>query len=111
MRSSNADGVSVDYTYDDLHRLESVIDNRLPAGTTAYSYDAVGNLKSDLRPNGVRSDYTYNALNRLTNLMSPRAGTTQASLRATHWTGRAAASPSPRGRAHGQLHLRRGHTG
>jgi RHS repeat-associated protein len=79
MRSSNAGGIWVDYTYDDLHRLESVIDHRLAAGTTAYSYDVVGNLKSDLRPNGVRADYTYDALNRLANLGVTRAGTTQAS--------------------------------
>jgi RHS repeat-associated protein len=79
MRSSNADGVSVDYTYDDLNRLESVIDNRLVASTTTYTYDAVGNLKSDSRPNGVRADYTYNALNRLTDLGVTRSGTTQAS--------------------------------
>ena len=79
MRSSNADGVSVDYTYDDLHRLQSVVDHRLPAGTTAYTYDIVGNLKSDSRPNGVRSDYTYNTLNRLTNLGVTRGGTPQAS--------------------------------
>ena len=79
MRSSNADGVSVDYTYDDLHRLENVIDTRLAAGTTTYTYDAVGNLKSDSRPNGVRADYIYNALNRLTSLGITRGGTTQAS--------------------------------
>jgi RHS repeat-associated protein len=78
MRSSNADGVSVDYTYDDAYRLEKVIDNRLAAGTTTYTYDAVGNLKSDSRPNGVRSDYTYNSQNRLLNLASTMSGATQA---------------------------------
>lgn len=79
MRSSNADGVSVDYTYDDVYRLENVIDNRLVAGTTTYTYDVIGNLKSDSRPNGVRADYIYDALNRLTNLGITRLGTTQAS--------------------------------
>ena len=79
MRSSNADGVSVDYTYDDLHRLENVIDNQLAAGTTTYTYDVVGNLKSDSRPNGVRADYIYNALNRLTDIGISREGVTQAS--------------------------------
>ena len=46
VRSSNAGGLSVDYAYDALNRLETVTDNRLPAGagTTTYSYDAVGNL-------------------------------------------------------------------
>lgn len=79
MRSSNADGVLVDYTYDVLHRLSNVTDNQLAAGTTTYTYDVVGNLKSDSRPNGVRADYVYNALNRLTNLDITRAGTAQAS--------------------------------
>jgi RHS repeat-associated protein len=79
MRSSNADGVSVDYTYDDLHRLEAIIDNRLAAGTTTYAYDVAGNLKSDSRPNGARSDYTYDALNRLTSIGVTTAGTMQAS--------------------------------
>jgi len=78
MRSSNADGVSVDYTYDDLHRLETVSDNRLTAGMTTYTYDVVGNLKSDSRPNGVRADYTFNALNRLTSLGVTQGGMTQA---------------------------------
>jgi RHS repeat-associated protein len=79
MRSSNAEGVSVDYTYDDVYRLEKVIDKRLTAGTTTYSYDAAGNLKSDTRANGVRTDYTYNSQNRLLNLAASLNGTTQAS--------------------------------
>jgi RHS repeat-associated protein len=72
MRSSNAEGVSVDYTYDDMGRLASVIDNRL--GSTTYTYDLVGNLKTDRRPNGVQQDYTYNAINRLTNLSVTKNG-------------------------------------
>jgi RHS repeat-associated protein/uncharacterized repeat protein (TIGR01451 family) len=79
MRSSNTDGVSVNYTYDDVNRLENVIDHRLAAGTTTYTYDAVGNLKSDSRPNGVRADYTYDVLNRLTSLGVTSGGTPQAS--------------------------------
>ena len=78
MRSSNADGVSVDYTYDNVYRLENVIDNQLAAGTTTYTYDVVGNLKSDSLPNGVLADYTYDVLNRLTHLGVTREGTTQA---------------------------------
>src|SRR5436190_393140 len=79
-RSSNADGVSVDYTYDDLNRLDKVIDNRLTSGTTQYTYDDVGNLASDVRPNGDRTGrrlssteqggrtitYTYDEIYRLT---------------------------------------------
>jgi RHS repeat-associated protein len=79
-RSSNADGVSVDYTYDALNRTKTVIDNRLGGATTAtYTYDNVGNLKSDLRSNGVKTDYNYNTLNRLSDMATVKSGTTQAS--------------------------------
>jgi hypothetical protein len=46
MASSNANGISVGYTYDQLKRLASVVDNRLPANanTTTYSYDPASNL-------------------------------------------------------------------
>ena len=67
-RSSNTNGVSVDYSYDSLNRLGTVTDNRLAAGAnvTTYSYDSVGNLQSYLYPNGVQTSHTYNNLNRLT---------------------------------------------
>lgn len=74
VRSSHANGIAVDYGYDALNRLETVVDNRL--GTTAYTYDAVGNLASDLRPNGVRSTYSYNRTNRLTSLSIGKSTTT-----------------------------------
>jgi YD repeat-containing protein len=32
MTSSNANGVSVNYTYDDLNRFATVVDDRLPVG-------------------------------------------------------------------------------
>jgi RHS repeat-associated protein len=79
MRSSNADGVSVDYTYDELNRTKTVVDNRLGGATTTYTYDNVGNLKSDQRPNGVRTDYNYNLTNRLSDMATAKSGTTQAS--------------------------------
>ncbi len=79
MRSSNTDGVSVDYTYDDLNRTKTVIDNRQAGpNTTTYTYDNVGNLKSDVRPNGVRTDHNYNVLNRLTDMATVKSGTAQA---------------------------------
>ena len=74
MRSSNVNGVLLDYSYDELSRLSSVTDNPATTGTrpgtgsTSYSYDTVGNLDSYLYPNGVKHAYTYNNLNRLTNV-------------------------------------------
>jgi len=69
IRSSNPNGVSVDYNYDALNRLATVKDNQLAAlngGVTNYTYDTVGNLQSYQYPNGVSSSYAYNSLNRLT---------------------------------------------
>jgi YD repeat-containing protein len=38
--SSNANGVSVSYSYDDLNRLGTMVDNRLSdQNTTSYTYD------------------------------------------------------------------------
>ncbi|MDQ3907492.1 MAG: DUF6531 domain-containing protein, partial [Acidobacteriota bacterium] len=70
VRSSNANGASVDYGYDLLNRLSQATDNRQPAGRqqTTYAYDNVGNLQSYAYPNQVTSTYTYNSLNRLTSL-------------------------------------------
>jgi YD repeat-containing protein len=70
-RSSNANGASVDYSYDTLNRLSAVKDNKLIAlngGVTNYTYDTVGNLQSYQYPNGVTSSYAYNSLNRLTTM-------------------------------------------
>jgi RHS repeat-associated protein len=75
LRSSNADGVSVNYTYDALNRLDMVVDNRLADGTTAYAYDVVGNLESMTYGNGVRTAYTYDSINRLTGLTSGKVTT------------------------------------
>lgn len=79
VRSSNEDGVSVDYDYDDVSRLEKVTDNRLGAVSNTYTYDNVGVLTSETRGNGVRSDYTYDTRYRLLNATVASAGTTQAS--------------------------------
>ncbi|HKO42296.1 MAG TPA: PKD domain-containing protein [Pyrinomonadaceae bacterium] len=68
LRSSNANGTSIDYSYDSLNRLASVKDNNLLAlngGVTNYHYDAVGNLQNYVYPNAVTTAYNYNSLNRL----------------------------------------------
>jgi RHS repeat-associated protein len=81
VRSSNLNGISVDYSYDALNRLKTVTDNRLGTtqNVTNYSYDNVGNLASVQLPNGVQSAYTYNSLNRLTNLTVSKGTTNLAS--------------------------------
>jgi RHS repeat-associated protein len=81
VRSSNANGVSVDYAYDELNRLKTVKDNRilLNGGVTTYNYDPVGNLDSYLYPNGVTTSYNYNSLNRLTSMNTAAGATTQSS--------------------------------
>lgn len=75
LRSSNANGVSTDYDYDELNRLATVTDQRLANGATSYTYDGNGNLKTALLPNGVQTTYTYDTLNRLTNVTAAGAST------------------------------------
>jgi RHS repeat-associated protein len=76
MSSSNADGVSVNYGYDDLGRLERVTDNRLSPGLTQYTYESIGLLKTDVKPNGVKAEYTYNPMNGLVNIKLDKTGST-----------------------------------
>ncbi|MEO8435564.1 MAG: PKD domain-containing protein [Pyrinomonadaceae bacterium] len=76
-RSSNANGVSVDYSHDSLNRLATVKDNNVAAlngGLTSYAYDAVGNLQGYIYPNNVGTNYNYNSLNRLTSMSVTRPG-------------------------------------
>jgi len=70
--SSNTNGASVSYTYDDVGRLSSVVDNR-NGGTTTYTYDPASNLATAAYPNGLQSTFTYDELDRLTALNSPAA--------------------------------------
>jgi YD repeat-containing protein len=75
IKSSNANGVWASYTYDDMGRLGTVVDNRLQGQqTTTYSYDAASNLATAAYPNNSISNpsaFTYDSLNRLTALASP----------------------------------------
>jgi RHS repeat-associated protein len=70
--SSNANGASVAYTYDDLNRLSTVVDNNLPGqNTTTYTYDPASNVATVAYPNGLQAKFTYDTLNRLTELSTP----------------------------------------
>ena len=71
--SSNPNGVSVTLTWDELNRLSTVIDNRLPAGanTAVYTYDAAGNVATATYPNGFQTTFTYDQLSRLTAVSTP----------------------------------------
>jgi RHS repeat-associated protein len=100
IQSSNANGVSVSYTYDGLNRLSTVVDNRLSgSNTTSYSYDDASNVATVTYPNGLKSTFTYDTQNRLTELSTPsiadykytlgltgiRTGATEQSGRALTW--------------------------
>ena len=75
IQSSNTNGASVGYTYDDLNRLSTVVDNRLPGNnTTTYTYDPASNLATVNYANGVQSVMTYDALNRITGLATQNTG-------------------------------------
>jgi YD repeat-containing protein len=70
--SSNPNGASVSYAYDELNRLSTVVDNRLPGNnTTTYTYDPASNVATVAYPNGLTSSFTYDTLNRLTELSAP----------------------------------------
>jgi YD repeat-containing protein len=59
------------YTYDDLSRLATVIDDFDPASSSdtplgaSYGYDLLGSLDHTNLPNGVIEKYAYDALERL----------------------------------------------
>jgi RHS repeat-associated protein len=71
--SSNPNGASVSLTWDELDRLSTVVDNRLPTGsnTTTYTYDPASNVATVTAPNGLTSTFIYDSLNRLTSLTTP----------------------------------------
>jgi RHS repeat-associated protein len=74
--SLNTNGAALSYTYDELNRLNELVDPH--TGRTTYTYDDVGNLRGYTYPNGVNSFYSYNALNRLTNMNVSSVGGTVA---------------------------------
>jgi YD repeat-containing protein len=75
--SSNPNGASVGYSYDELSRLSSVVDNRLSgSNTTTYAYDPASNLTAATYPNGYQAIYIYDQLNRVTGMASQVSGYT-----------------------------------
>jgi RHS repeat-associated protein len=73
-RSSHQDGVTVDYAYDDLGRLDTVTDAR--AGTTRYTFDDDGNVDGFTYGNGVQTSYTYDSLEQMTGVSTSAGGAT-----------------------------------
>lgn len=70
VRSSNANGVDLSYTYNENGLLISVVDNRLPSGsnTTTYTYHTTKVLESTTLPNGVKTGYGFDSQDRLTSV-------------------------------------------
>ncbi len=96
MKSSNANGISVAYGYDQLNRLSTVVDNNLPQGqnATTYAYDPVSNLTTVTYPNGLQSTFAYDSQNRVTGANNGRTsygyilGPTGSRLSAAEQSGR-----------------------
>jgi RHS repeat-associated protein len=78
VQSSTANGASVAYGYDALNRLINALDRF--TNSTAYGFDAVGNLQTVQLPNNVTNTYAFDALNRLTNLVAKSIGGTVANF-------------------------------
>jgi RHS repeat-associated protein len=67
IRSSNANGTSVDYAWDAANQLVSVTDNRV-GGVTTLAYTATGRPNTLTQPNGVNAAYVYDARDQATSL-------------------------------------------
>ncbi|HEX7152060.1 MAG TPA: RHS repeat-associated core domain-containing protein [Thermoanaerobaculia bacterium] len=98
LRSSNANGVSVDYTHDDAQRLASVVDQGLAGGTTTYQYDPAGNVLGSSSPNGMQTAYTYDSLNRATQVTHTMGATVASYAQTLDATGRRLAVTEGNGR-------------
>ena len=98
--SSNPNGASFSYGYDELNRLSNVVDNRLPVGanTTTYTYDPASNVTAVTYPNGFQSTFTYDSNSRLSGVSTPvssysyqfgptgnRSGATEGNGRTLSW--------------------------
>ena len=65
---TSSDGnLSVAYTWDELNRLSTMVDNPLNgSNTTTYTYDSASNVATGTYPNGVQTTFSYDTLDRLT---------------------------------------------
>ncbi|NJL53558.1 MAG: RHS repeat protein, partial [Hydrococcus sp. SU_1_0] len=61
------DGTSVEFNYDNVGRLESIVDDR---GTTDYTYNERGNLLSRTEPDGKTISYAYNDSGKLESIIT-----------------------------------------
>ena len=77
--SDTPGGADVDYYYDDLARLDAVVDYTVGA-VHEYTFDGVGNLETVAYDNGLTSTYQYDDLNRLTNLTAKVGYATRATF-------------------------------
>jgi RHS repeat-associated protein len=72
MSSNHVNGILVQYAYDELNRLSTVVDNRLQGNqTTTYTYDPASNVATVTAPNGLQTTLNYDSLNRITSLSTP----------------------------------------
>ena len=67
------EGVTVNFSYSDGGRRESVTDSR---GTTLYDYDTQGRLLSRTEPDGIAVAYTYHASGQVETITAPSGVTT-----------------------------------
>jgi RHS repeat-associated protein len=69
--SNHTNGILVQFAYDELNRLSTVVDNRLQGNqTTTYTYDPANNIVTRTSPNGLQTTFSYDPLNRLTAMTS-----------------------------------------
>jgi len=68
LRSSNANGTSVDYTWDAANELVSVTDNRV-GGTTDITYSATKRPLTLTQPNGIGLTYAYDLMDRIASML------------------------------------------
>jgi RHS repeat-associated protein len=82
LKSSNANGASAIYTYNNVNQLTNAGDDRLfshggfSSGFIGYGYNTAGLVSNYQYPNGVATNFTYNTLNRLTQVTTSKGSTT-----------------------------------